>query len=1007
MKCSQCNQDNTERAKVCVKCGANIRVPAKEANEQRVTEVIRRQHMNTSTYEPDGPMMRQSSDKTGPAIQPSLDQSNNNYQERVIDGTLVAKLPRVAKDTSKQVADIYRTLRVKPKIFADAVKSGKIKAVVDNEFVNTTLSWFRVSDVRLRIPVYVLWGILVGVFMSVTSKQSYISVGITMSVYAYLLGSVGGPLNWIVDKVRHLPFSWIFIGPFITVPWYCFGWPAEKLYEFIFWRFTCLNMGAAYLERGEYGKARKELEMAKVSSSDKEGKLMQYALLGEARAELEEYDEAILAYAKAIEFDPNDSGLKMDMAYCHLMKEDYENALRLLSDELKRDQKNPAIYMGISRCYLNMDKYEVAMSYLKQLTEMEPASATAHKMLAEAYIGLGDKVGALKEAQLSLTFGPASSVAEQAQEIIDSIQGGPVSVEQKEKEYVNDVTERQNKVIVDVSPSLSKATEMPVVGDGEKIAAFQENLHLNTMDNSMHSYNSVCHEEITTADHSISGDTTAQESTVSGRQTLIDEHADATPSDESLINAAIIGDLAEIKILLNKGGNINAKDEHGHTLLMYATENGDTDIAKYLISNGVNVNTQDDVTGFSPLILAGRDGRTEIARLLIESGADAQMTTFYGESAVYFATRNGKFDTAEILKSAGSDALISQSEGCINEISSSATGAELYNKYLSLALADDTASNSAEHRINILNRALQSDLSISDRVPAHAFLGAELFNLKRNDEAAGHYEYAVTLASKHNISLKSPQMILLYRRLCLYYISNARAILGNVRTRTKINRSLIYLGSVEISLGNSLCSPAFYLETANIQALNRTAEDIDEAVKYYKKAISCNIVEDGDEEFVRCAKENLMKLENECVSSSRLTAAVTETSHLSQSSQDRNIGVLHNVGKKRQASTKFAIIGAVIVILILGGLFIKSYLTKPAVQELQKVIKRSEPPSSQPPVVREVPTDQQPKNNITSVQSTVSEPGGAAQKDRMLNVAAKPKQQEPKRSFAPHSRDDL
>jgi len=63
--------------------------------------------------------------------------------------------------------------------------------------------------------------------------------------------------------------------------------------------------------------------------------------------------------------------------------------------------------------------------------------------------------------------------------------------------------------------------------------------------------------------------------------------------NEEFIEAVITGDINQVKVLLNKGADVNAKDEAGQTALMWATITGHitgyTDMAKLLINKGALV----------------------------------------------------------------------------------------------------------------------------------------------------------------------------------------------------------------------------------------------------------------------------------------------------------------------------------------------------------------------------------------------------------------------------------
>ena len=96
------------------------------------------------------------------------------------------------------------------------------------------------------------------------------------------------------------------------------------------------------------------------------------------------------------------------------------------------------------------------------------------------------------------------------------------------------------------------------------------------------------------------------------------------------------GDLAGVQVLLDKGANVNAKDDEGFTPLHQAAEWGHIEIVELLIASGAYVNAQiTDIppegafiplTGMTPLDLAGFEcGCPEIVELLTKHGGYSSM----------------------------------------------------------------------------------------------------------------------------------------------------------------------------------------------------------------------------------------------------------------------------------------------------------------------------------------------------------------------------------------------
>ena len=73
----------------------------------------------------------------------------------------------------------------------------------------------------------------------------------------------------------------------------------------------------------------------------------------------------------------------------------------------------------------------------------------------------------------------------------------------------------------------------------------------------------------------------------------VNERLNEARKDRELLEAAKLGDLALVKKILAKGGNVNAKDERGGTPLMRAADASQLEMTKLLIEKGADVNSMD------------------------------------------------------------------------------------------------------------------------------------------------------------------------------------------------------------------------------------------------------------------------------------------------------------------------------------------------------------------------------------------------------------------------------
>lgn len=93
----------------------------------------------------------------------------------------------------------------------------------------------------------------------------------------------------------------------------------------------------------------------------------------------------------------------------------------------------------------------------------------------------------------------------------------------------------------------------------------------------------------------------------------IEDDTKATP----LILATLKGSLPCVKLLVEKGANVNAKNWQGHSSIQYACSKGYKDIVEYLLTVGADPNVL-DARNDVPLHRLASLGRTEIMKVLFE-----------------------------------------------------------------------------------------------------------------------------------------------------------------------------------------------------------------------------------------------------------------------------------------------------------------------------------------------------------------------------------------------------
>jgi ankyrin repeat protein len=118
---------------------------------------------------------------------------------------------------------------------------------------------------------------------------------------------------------------------------------------------------------------------------------------------------------------------------------------------------------------------------------------------------------------------------------------------------------------------------------------------------------------------------------------LLDKGAninDETPSGgNSLILAAEIGNIDTLKFLLENKVNVNHITKYKGTPLMHASIRGHIKIVKELLENGADPNIADNVN-ISPLANAASNGHVEIVELLLKYKANANIKDYKGYTAI-------------------------------------------------------------------------------------------------------------------------------------------------------------------------------------------------------------------------------------------------------------------------------------------------------------------------------------------------------------------------------------
>ena len=123
---------------------------------------------------------------------------------------------------------------------------------------------------------------------------------------------------------------------------------------------------------------------------------------------------------------------------------------------------------------------------------------------------------------------------------------------------------------------------------------------------------------------------------------------------------ALLGVLANTKAKRWKAASYAASRAwygagEGETALKHAAEQGIPELVRLLVQRGVDVDAVDGI-GDTALIAASGRGHADVVRILVEEGgADVEIVGWAGETPLYAACQDGWADVVELLLAAGAD----------------------------------------------------------------------------------------------------------------------------------------------------------------------------------------------------------------------------------------------------------------------------------------------------------------------------------------------------------------
>jgi ankyrin repeat protein len=103
-----------------------------------------------------------------------------------------------------------------------------------------------------------------------------------------------------------------------------------------------------------------------------------------------------------------------------------------------------------------------------------------------------------------------------------------------------------------------------------------------------------------------------------------------------------------VKLLIEKGADLNETDDDGWTCLMYARK-GNIEMINLLLKSAPHIIDLCTFQGNTALMLTVNEENTKVAKLLIEKGANIEIQNKNGKSALDFAKASENIELVELI----------------------------------------------------------------------------------------------------------------------------------------------------------------------------------------------------------------------------------------------------------------------------------------------------------------------------------------------------------------------
>lgn len=173
-----------------------------------------------------------------------------------------------------------------------------------------------------------------------------------------------------------------------------------------------INMAAALLMEGDYGRALPELIKAR-EMDPKNADVENY--LGLAYYGLKDYGQAVTSFENALKINPKRSDVHNNLGLVYLNQQNYDKALEEFNTCLKdlTYQKKQLPLSNIGLAYLEMGRYDESLAALTRAVEVAPNYPKSYQLIGRVHMAKGQYGEATKYLRKAQELDPNDSMTQQ------------------------------------------------------------------------------------------------------------------------------------------------------------------------------------------------------------------------------------------------------------------------------------------------------------------------------------------------------------------------------------------------------------------------------------------------------------------------------------------------------------------------------------------------------------------------------------------------------------------